>query len=439
MKKINQKKGLELWERAKKIIPGGNQLLSKRSEMFLPNGWPSYYKKAKGINVWDLDDKKYIDMCIMGIGTCVFGYSNPEINKAVKNAINNGSMSTLNCYEEVELAEKLIELHNWADMVRFSRTGGEACSIAVRIARAASGKNKVAFCGYHGWHDWYLSANLADDKNLDGHLLPGLEPAGVPRELKGTAIPFSYGNLEELKSIIASNEIGVIIMEVERHKPADVDFLKNVKDIAKKIGAVLVFDEVSSGFRMRAGGAHMLYDVCPDIVVLGKAMGNGFPISAVVGKKEVMECAQKTFISSTYWTERRGYVAALKVIELFNKYDMPSHFTEVGDYLRERLQGLFDEKKFKANVVGTCTVPVIEIKEENPLAVKTYFTQEMLKRGYLASILIYLSYFHDKKTIDGFINIASEVVEKAVKGIKKGNIQDLLKGPVCHSGFKRLI
>lgn len=439
MKKLNQRKGIELWKKAKKIIPGGNQLLSKRPEMFLPEGWPAYYKKAKGVEVWDLDGKKYIDMCIMGVGTCVLGYNNSEVNKAVKHAIDNGNMSTLNCYEEVELAEKLIELHSWADMVRFSRTGGEACSIAVRIARAASGKNKIAFCGYHGWHDWYLSSNIADDKNLDGHLLPGLEPAGVPRELKNTAIPFNYGDIESLKAIISGNEIGAIIMEVERHKKADVDFLRSVKNIAEKIGAVLIYDEISSGFRKRTGGVHMLYNVHPDIVLLGKAMGNGFPISAIVGKKEVMEYAQKTFISSTYWTERTGYAASLKVIDFFNRNNVPLHLEEVGNYLKEKLQNLFKEKGFKADVVGTSPVPIIEIKEENPLAVKTFFTQEMLKRGYLASTLIYISYSHKKKTIDSFINVAGEVIEKTVKSIKKGDIQNMLEGPVCHSGFKRLI
>src|SRR3989338_1096085 len=151
--------GSVLWNKAKKLIPGGNQLLSKRSEMFLPDQWPSYYKKAQGIEVWDLDDYHYFDMSIMGMGACVLGYAHPSVNEAVKKAVEMGSMCTLNCYEEVELAEKLIELHPWSQMVRFARTGGEACAIAVRIARAASQRDKIAFCGYHGWHDWYLSSN----------------------------------------------------------------------------------------------------------------------------------------------------------------------------------------------------------------------------------------------------------------------------------------
>lgn len=438
MRNNNVNSGAELWRKAKRIIPGGNQLLSKRAEMFLPDGWPAYYKKAKGIKIWDMDDNELVDMSIMGIGSCILGYANEEVNRAVIEAVDKGSMSTLNCYEEQQLAEKLIALHNWADMVRFARTGGEACAIAVRIARVASGKDKVAFCGYHGWHDWYLASNLANDKNLDGHLLPGLEPLGVPRALKGSAIPFSYGNSDELESIISGNDIGVIITEVERYKELDLNFLNYLKKTAERIGAVLIFDEISSGFRLRAGGMHMLHDISPDIVILGKAMGNGFPISAIVGTKEIMDTAQKTFISSTYWTERIGYRAALKVIDIFERDNVPAYLVEIGTYFKKQLQDLFNKKGLNAEVIGLPPVPTIAIKEEKPLTVKTYFTQEMLKKGYLSSNLTYISYAHNKKIINKFINEAAEVVEKAVKGLREGNLEDMLEYPACHSGFKRL-
>ena len=187
---MTKNSGAELWRKAKKIIPGGNQLLSKRSEQFLPEYWPWYYRKAQGVDVWDLDNNHYIDMSIMGIGACPLGYADPDVNAAVKSRIDNGSMCTFNSPEEIDLAEKLIQLHPWAEMVRYARCGGEAMAIAVRIARAHTKRDVVAFCGYHGWHDWYLAANLADDRNLDGHLLPGLAPAGVPRGLAGTALPF---------------------------------------------------------------------------------------------------------------------------------------------------------------------------------------------------------------------------------------------------------
>ena len=224
---------------------------------------------------------------------------------------------TLNCYEEVELAENLIEIHPWADMVRYSRTGGEACAVAVRIARAATGKDIVAFCGYSGWHDWYISANLGDTSNLDGQLIPGLQPKGIARNLKNTAIPFSYNKLSELLNIVNEypNQVGTIIMEPQREVDPEPGFLEGVRELATKIGAVLIFDEVTSGFRMNYGGIHLIKSVNPDIAVFGKALGNGYPISVVIGKQEVMDSAQDSFISSTFWSERVGFVAALATLK----------------------------------------------------------------------------------------------------------------------------
>ena len=187
--------GQDLYREAKKIIPGGTQLLSKRPEMFLPELWPAYYDKAEGCRVWDLDGREYMDASFMGLGACTLGYADPDVNKAVREAVDKGSMTTLNCPEEIDLARMLCNIHPWADMVRYSRTGGEAMAIAIRIARARTSNDIILFCGYHGWHDWYLSANLADDRALDGHLIPGLEPKGVPRPLKGTALPFEYLSL----------------------------------------------------------------------------------------------------------------------------------------------------------------------------------------------------------------------------------------------------
>ena len=206
-------KGQKLYSKAKKIVAGGNMLLSKRPEMFLPEHWPSYFSKTKGCEVWDLDGNKYIDTLMMP-GTNSLGYNNAEIDEAVIETISNGNMSTLNAPEEVELTEKLVELHPWADMARFARSGGEANSVAIRLARAASGKDNVAFCGYHGWHDWYLSANHNKGDDLSNHLLSGLNPNGVPKNLKNTVYPFHYNDFEELLSIVNQNDIGVIKMEV---------------------------------------------------------------------------------------------------------------------------------------------------------------------------------------------------------------------------------
>jgi glutamate-1-semialdehyde 2,1-aminomutase len=440
MKALKDNSGVKLWNKAKKLIPGGNQLLSKRSEMFLPDQWPSYYRKAKGVEVWDMDDNHYWDMSIMGIGTAILGYANEEVNRAVEQAISAGSMCTLNCHEEVELAEKLVQLHPWAEMARFARNGGEACTIAVRIGRAFSQKSRVAFCGYHGWHDWYLAANLKDPNQLNTHLLKGLEATGVPMELAGTAVPFSYGERDEFRKLVQQHgkDLGVIIMEVGRQKKIDKEFLQEVRATASKIGAVLIFDEVTSGFRYRAGGMHVLYGVNPDIVVLGKAMGNGFPISAVVGKRAVMEAAQVSFISSTYWTERIGLVAALAVIKEFETKPVAEHLLKLGEYLTSHLTKIFKEFNLNLEVVGLAPIPIMAIKEKEPLLIKSVFTQEMLKREFLAGNVVYLSLAHTRELLDRYLEQAREVFRDIVSARQQGCLEKMLEGPVCHSGFQRL-
>lgn len=438
IEKIN--KGAELWNEAKQLIPGGNQLLSKRSEMFLPDFWPAYYKKAKGVEIWGLEGEHYFDMSIMGIGTCVLGYAHDEVNQAVISAVKDGNMSTLNCPEEVEMARKLISMHPWAGMARFTRTGGEACAVAVRIARAFSGKDKIAFCGYHGWSDWYLSSNLGDGKNLDGQLLPGLDPLGVPGSLRNTALPFHYGNIEKFKELIAKErgEVGVVIMEVARYQKVDLSFLNQVTETCKDIGAVLIFDEVSSGFRVNAGGMHLLYDINPDILVLGKALGNGYPIAAVIGRKEVMDAAQATFISSTYWTERIGFVAALATINIFERDHVAQHLIKTGNRISEGLKKIIQAHALPIDMGGLPSVPTLLIRGENNLIIKTVFTQEMLKRGFLASNVVYVSYAHTEEIVDQYLHAADEVFGMIAKAVKSGSLEGLLDGPVCHSGFSRL-
>ena len=435
--KIN--KGIKLWNHAKKIIPGGTQLLSKRTEMFLPEQWPSYYKKAKGVEVWDLDNHRYIDMSIMGVGTCILGYADDDVNEAVKKAIDAGSMTTLNCPEEVELAELLLNLHSWADMVRYTKTGGEAMAVAVRIARAYSKKDKVAFCGYHGWHDWYLSANLADDTSLDGHLLPGLEPAGVSRGLKGTAIPFNYNEIEELEKIAENDDIGVIAVEPIRHQEPKNKFLENVRRIADEINAVLIFDEITSGWRMNVGGIHELYNVYPDIAVYGKGMSNGFPMAAIVGKGDVMDIAQNSFISSTYWTDRIGPVASLATINKMLECNVPSHLCKIGDLISNGWRKLAEEHDLKIDIMGISPLTTFAFDYgDDSQALLTLFTQEMLNRGFLASKSVYVSYSHTEEHVEMYLENVNVIFGTIKKAVEKNNVYNLLKGPVAHEGFRRL-
>lgn len=430
--------GQKLWKRAKQIIPGGNMLLSKRAEMFLPNHWPAYFMKAKGCKVWDLDGIECIDMSIMGIGTNILGYGHPEVDDAVRKTIEAGNMSTFNCPEEVYLAEKLLALHPWADMVQLARTGGEANAVAIRIARAASGRDKVAICGYHGWHDWYLSANLGDEKNLEGHLLPGLKPNGVPRNLKGTVYTFSYNNYAELESLVATHDIGVIKMEVARNMGPEDNFLQKVRKLATERNIVLIFDECTSGFREAFGGLHKKYGVEPDMAIFGKALGNGYGISAIIGRRAIMDAVQSTFISSTFWTERIGPTAALKALEVMERVKSWESITKTGLQIRQGWQQLADKHDILIEHWGLPSLTGYTFKSQNALAYKTLITQEMLAKGYLASNCVYVCTEHTVDIVDSYFD-ALDPIFGLIKECEDGrDVINLLKGPVCHNGFRRL-
>lgn len=437
---MDAKKSTELWKRAKRIIPGGSQLLSKRAEMFLPDLWPAYYSKAKGIEIWDLDGNRYIDMCIMGIGACILGYADDDVNSAVKQRIDNANMATFNCPEEVELAEKLISINPWAGMVRYTRTGGESMAVAMRIARAYSKKDRIAFCGYHGWSDWYLATNLKDPNGLNDYLLRGLEPRGVPQALSGSAIPFHYNRIEELEQIVEKNkDIGVIVVETMRNKRPESDFLGKVRKIADRVGAVLVFDEISSGFRMNIGGAYAQFGVKPDVVVFGKAMSNGYAMGSVVGKQEVMDAAQQSFISSTYWTEGIGPTAALATIRKMEEKNVPMHIVERGEQTGRMWKRLAEETEIKMHIDdGFPAIMHFDFEYEDSQAIATLFTQEMLARGYLAYRGLYVCYSHKKEDIEKYGEAMHDALKAVKSAIDEKSVEKRLRGPVAHSGFQRL-
>ena len=430
-------KGQKLYSKAKKIVAGGNMLLSKRPEMFLPEHWPSYFSKTKGCEVWDLDGNKYIDTLMMP-GTNSLGYNNPEVDEAVKETISNGNMSTLNAPEEVELTERLVELHPWADMARFARSGGEANSVAIRLARAASGKDNVAFCGYHGWHDWYLASNLSDSKGLDKHLLPGLDPHGVPQNLKGSVHPFEYNNYAKLEELVSTKNIGVIKMEVFRNKEPEDNFLHKVRKLADDNNIVLVFDECTSGFRKNYGGLHKLYDVDPDVAMFGKALGNGFAVTAVLGKEEVMKAAEKSFISSTFWTERIGSSAALATLKVMQREKSWEKITNTGEKINTAWIALSKEFDLPITISGLSALTTFTFKSDNALAYKTLITQEMLKKGYLAATAVYACTEHSASIMDEYLENLKPIFQ-IIKECEEGrDVMSLLEGPVAHNGFKRL-
>ena len=430
--------GQKLWKRARRVIPGGSMLLSKRAEMFAPDQWPAYYSKSKGCRVWDLDGRELIDMSMMGIGTNTLGYGHPEVDAAVHAVVDAGNLTTLNAPEEVYLAERLVELHPWAEMVRFARSGGEANAICIRIARAATGRSKVAFCGYHGWHDWYLAANLGDSNNLVGHLLPGLEPNGVPEDLRGSALPFEYNRFDQLEALVRDHDIGVIKMEVSRNlAPAD-DFLGKVRRLATERNIVLIFDECTSGFRQTFGGLHKQFGVEPDMATFGKTIGNGYALTAVIGRRDIMEAAQTTFISSTFWTERIGSAAALKTLEVMERIRSWDTITQTGCAIIAGWEKLAQLHGLEIKVSGLPSLASYAFIGPNARAYKTLITQEMLAKGYLASTSTYACIDHTPEIIAGYFEALSPIYGLIRECEDGRDVTSLLKGPICHDGFRRL-
>ena len=432
---------LKMQDRGRKRIPGMTQLLSKRPDMFSEGVWPGYYSKAKGAEVWDLDNNRYIDMSISGIGANILGYADPDVNEAVISAIQNGSSSSLNSYEEVELEDLLCELHPWADMVRFARCGGEAMSVAVRIARAHTGKDKIAFCGYHGWHDWYLSANLNTGNELDNHLITGLIPNGVPKGLANTAFPFQYNRIDELKKIIEKHgkDLAAIVMEPVRSEQPVPGFLEEIRSLADKMGAVLIIDEVSAAFRTNVGGAHLDYNLVPDMAVFSKAIGNGYPIAAIIGKEDVMQSAQNTFISSTMWTERVGPVASLATIKKYKDLDAHKHLIAIGNAVQKGWKNQAQKNNIDLSV-ATGMAPLCHFSFNYPdmLDIKSYFIQLMVDRGFLASNLFYAMYAHKMEHVEKYLHAVGESFSIISKDIDSGKFKKNMRGRPSGAGFKRL-
>ena len=432
----------ELYTHAKTRIPGGTQLLSKRPEMFAPDQWPAYFREARGCETWDTDGRHYYDMSGNGIGSCLLGFRDPDVTRAVRRRINLGSMCTLNPPEEVELADLLCELHTWADCARFTRAGGEVGSVAARIARATTDRSVIAICGYHGWHDWYLAANLGEDDALTGHLLPGLHAHGVPRELRGTTLTFQYGDRAGFDDVVRQHgdRLAAVFMEPCRHQEPDAGFLRHVRDGAHRAGALLVFDEITIGWRIRLGGVHLEIGVDPDMAIFAKALGNGNPIGAVIGTRAAMEGAHKAFISSTYWTEGIGPTAALATVRKMRECNLQKHLAHVGTRTKRIWREAAARHGLPLHVEGSFPC-LASLAFEHDLAseLRTLFTQFMLDRGFLAGSYLYATLAHTDDILDQYGEATDEVFAVIARTLEEGRVKEALRGPVAHSGFRRLV
>jgi len=427
-----------LYNFAKKIIPGGVMLFSKRPENYLPNKWPTYFRKAKGAYLWDLNNKKFLDM-FFGVGQSVLGYANAKVDKAVIESNKSGNISSLNSFQEVELAKKLIKIHPWSGFARFAKTGGEAGAIATRIARSINNKEKIAICGYHGWHDWYLAANLKSKNNLNSHLLKGLKSVGVPRSLKNTIYPFRMNNFLDLNKIKKLKNLSAVVMEVQREKEPNLDFLKEIRKFCNKKKVILIFDECTSGFRETYGGIHLRHGVYPDLLTLGKALGNGYPITCILGKKKFLKYASRSFISSTFWTEKSGLVAALATIEFMKKNKTHTKILKTGQKVKNIWRKISNKYNLPIKIYGLDSIPCFKILSKHSNKYKTLITQELLKKNILATNQLYVSIVHSTKLINEY----SKELDKVFKKIqlcekRKLDINKLLETKESTTDFNRL-
>ena len=434
-------RGQALYLEAKKIIPGGTQLLSKRPEWFAPDQWPSYYREARGCTVVDMDGRHYTDMSYMGIGSCLLGYADPDVTAAVVRRVQLGSMSTLNVPEEVEVARLLLQLHPWAHNARFTRAGGESLAVAVRIARAATQRQTVAICGYHGWHDWYIATNLGDGTDrLKGHLLEGINPAGVPANLGGTTLPFRYNQLGELQQIFETAEepLAAVVMEPSRSEHPEPGFLAGVLELCRRHGAKLIFDEVSIGWQLVLGGAHLKYGVHPDMAVFAKSTANGHPFGAIIGNEQSMRAAQESFISSSFWTEGVGPAAALAAISKMMRVDVVSHVDRIGSRIKEVWRTQAARHGLSINITGHNVVSGFSFDHPEGKALETLFTVRMLQAGYLAMPRVQATWAHQPEHVDAYGRALGPVFEELAEAVEKEDVRERIGGPVKHSGFARL-
>lgn len=430
-----------LYRYAKTRIPSGTQLLSKRPEMFAPNQWPAYFREARGCETWDLDGRHYYDLTTSGIGACLLGFRDPDVTRAVQRRISLGSMCTLNPPEEVELADRLCQIHPWAEQARFARSGGETAVVAVRIARATTRRSLVAICGYHGWHDWYLAANLGESDSLDGHLLPGLDPLGVPRELRNTTLTFRFNNRDEFQKVIDrhGDQLAAVVMEPMRYHMPEPGFMEFVKTRTNAAGALLIFDEITIGWRFTFGGSHLKLGVNPDIAIFAKALGNGHPIGAIIGTRAAMEGANASFISSTYWTESVGPVAALATIQKLQQLDAPTHVARIGEMIADLWRQ--HAKTHSLPVTVADGFPCLaHFQFDHPLAqeLRTLYTQLMLEKGFLANLGVYPTMAHNDEIVARFGCAIDEVFGEIAAALDAGDVKERLNGPTAHSGFRRL-
>ena len=420
------KKSEQLLNKALNFIPMGSQTFSKSLAQYPRGVSPFFIKKGKGGKVWDVDGNEYIDF-VSSLAAVTLGYCDKDVDKAVQIQMKNGVTFSLPHILEMEVAEKLISIIPCAEKVRFAKNGTDATSAAIRIARAYTDKDHIAVCGYHGWQDWYIGSTTRD--------------LGVPTAVKELTHKFEYNNIESLEKIFTEQELACVIMEPMNIEYPQGDFLEKVKELTHKNNALLIFDETITGFRYSLGGAQELFGVTPDIATFGKGMANGYPLSAIVGKNEVMQKVEDIFFSGTFGGETLSLAAASAIIDKYKKEGVIDHFIEVGSYLLEQLNKLIKENNLEHIfwVSGHPSWSFLHIKEQKRygiLEIKTFFMQEMLKRGILIIGSHNVSFSHSKKEIDKLLLTYVEVLPMIKRHIKANDLLENINGDILQPIFK---
>ena len=436
-------RSLELYRRAEALIPGRTQLISRRSSQFAHGNSPIYAGRAQGARFIDVDENEYIDW-VNAVGAVILGHADAAVDSAVKAQIDRGSIYTLNSALEIELAELLNEVIPSAEMARYTKGGGEANAVAARIARGVTGRNLILFSGYHGWHDWYQSANYLVDPESGEFPFAGIEPIGVPAELAGTALPFAWGDLTGLRELLRAHagEVAAIMLEPMRSELPPPNYLEGVRELARDHGAVLIFDEVSCGFRPHIGGVQAYLGVTPDMTVLAKAMSNGYPMGAVVGSRAVMEAAGRMFISSSYWSDNLGLAASLTTIRELERRDSARRFEALGAALIEKLNRALRQAGLAGSCGGVFWNPALhfDLPDESlrPVA-NTIFIQEMARRGIHCNMSFKATLAHKLEDIELTANAAAETFALIKRGLDSGDLPQLLESDLTKEPFRRLV
>ena len=421
-------KSTEFLTRAEATIPIGSQTFSKSRTQYPVGISPLFATRAKGPNLWDLDGNKYIDL-VSNLASITLGYRNRKVDSAVRKQMNFGNGFSLPSTLEAVVAEKITSLVPSAEMVRFGKNGTDATSAAIRLARAYTGRDYVAVCGYHGWQDWFIGSTSRNK--------------GVPKKTSALTLTFKYNDIKSLEKIFSKHPKGIaaLILEPMTNEFPENKFLEKTKKLCRKYGAVLIFDETITGFRFSKGGAQEVFQVTPDLSTFGKGIANGYPLSVVCGSREIMREMENIFFSGTFGGELLSLAAANVVLGMHQKDEISPRLNKYGEELSQDLQKVIDQSDMSGllEIKGHPTWKFLEWKDGSEFTapeLKTFFMQEMFRSGILILSTHNVTLAHNKKIRGVVISKYERVLTLMKKAINSGNLKDKLEVVPLKSLFK---